>query len=58
VLPGTLAMAGALLLYLDLAAGWPAWATASGGILLGLAVYGVFAWLLGRRELQPILRSH
>lgn len=53
----TLAMAGALLVFLDLAAGWAAWAVASGGILLGLAVYGAFAWLLGRGEFQPILRS-
>jgi putative peptidoglycan lipid II flippase len=56
-LPGTLAMAGVLLLFLDLAAGWPAWAIASGGIVLGMAVYGAFALFLGRSELRALRRS-
>ena len=57
VLPGTLAMTGALLLFLDLAAGWPAWAIAGGGIVLGMAVYGAFALFLGRSELRSLRRS-
>ncbi len=55
-LPGTLAMAGALLLFLNLAADWSPWLVAAGGILLGGAVYAVFALLLGRSDLQPLLR--
>jgi putative peptidoglycan lipid II flippase len=55
-LPGTLAMAGALLLFLNLAADWPSWLVVGGGILLGGAVYAAFALLLGRNDLQPLLR--
>lgn len=55
-LPGTLAMAGALLLFLNLAADWPTWLVVGGGILLGGAVYAIFALLLGRNDLQPLLR--
>jgi putative peptidoglycan lipid II flippase len=55
-LPGTLALAGALLIFLDLASGWPPWLVAGGGILLGGAIYGSFALLLGRSDLKPLLR--
>lgn len=56
-LPGTLAMAGALLIFLDLSAGWSPWLVAGAGIVLGAAVYGAFALLLGRSDLQPLLRT-
>ncbi len=55
-LPGTLAMAGALMIYRNLAEGWPPWLVTAGGILLGGAVYGAFALALGRNELRPLLR--
>lgn len=55
-LPGTLAMAGALLIFLDLSAGWSPWLVVILGILVGGAVYGAFALLLGRSDLQPLLR--
>jgi putative peptidoglycan lipid II flippase len=55
-LPGTLALAGALLIFLDLASGWSPWLVAGGGILLGGAIYASFALLLGRSDLQPLLR--
>lgn len=55
-LPGTLAMAGALLLFMNAAAGWSPWLIAIGGIVLGGAVYAGFALLLGRSDLQPLLR--
>lgn len=56
MLPGTLAMAGVLLLFMRLAADWTPWLTAIGGILLGGAVYAGFALLLGRNELRSLLR--
>jgi putative peptidoglycan lipid II flippase len=55
-LPGTLAMAGALLLFLDQAVDWSPWLVAGVGILLGGAVYAAFALLLGRSDLRPLLR--
>ncbi len=49
-------MAGALLLFLDLAADWSPWLIAGCGILLGGAIYAAFALLLGRNDLRPLLR--
>lgn len=51
-----LCMSLALGLWLAAFAGRPAWWTAGGGVLLGMAVYAAAAWLLGIEEMRRIVR--
>lgn len=55
-LPGAVAMAVALAFFLRASASWsPLWVAGS-GIALGMVVFGLFALVLGRKELLSLLR--
>ena len=57
-LAATLAMAAALVVYLNLAGDASPWLLVSGGILVGGLVYALFAFVFGRQELRTLLRTH
>lgn len=50
------AMGGALGLWLGWTAGWPVWARAGGGVLLGIGVFALAALLLGIPEVGMVRR--
>ena len=56
-LAATAVMAGALLIFVNLAAGWSGPLTAVAGVLVGAAVYGGMALLLGREEFRRLRQT-
>lgn len=55
-LAAALGMAAALWLFRRETVGWSPWLLTAGGIALGAVVYGSLALLLGREEIQALLR--
>ena len=56
-LAATLAMAAALVVYLNLVSDASPWLLVGGGILLGGLVYALFAFVFGRQELRSLVRA-